>query len=97
MEKINCKHDWNNYGKCTLCGKWNYDKNHDPRTCQNSVPCHDCECVESDDLANCPHEDNITYGALETVDGEPQYSVTCETCGRKGVIHLVEDTEDWEE
>lgn len=45
---------------------------------------------------NCTHEDGVTYGKLKQVDGEPQYEVTCQTCGKHGVIHLVESEETWD-
>jgi hypothetical protein len=44
---------------------------------------------------NCSHEDNITYNKLTEVDGEPLDEVKCESCGATGVIHLVEDQEEW--
>lgn len=44
----------------------------------------------------CPHEDDIRYGDLIQVDGCPQYEVKCETCGKLGIIYLVEGDEDWE-
>ena len=43
----------------------------------------------------CPHEDDIFYGELKQVDGEPLYEVTCMTCKATGVIHLVEGEEEW--
>ena len=43
----------------------------------------------------CKHEDGIEYLKLETVDGEPQYTVKCEDCGRYGIIHLEEAHETW--
>lgn len=57
---------------------------HDPRTCENSKPCYDCEHP-------CPHEDDVHYIDLLQVDGEPLYTVKCETCGEYGTIALVED------
>lgn len=45
----------------------------------------------------CPHEDNIEYGKLEMLDGEPIFNVYCKTCGATGIIHLVEAGEEWTE
>lgn len=45
---------------------------------------------------NCPHEDDIEYLKLQQTDGEPEYIVQCKRCNKKGIIHLVEDEEDWE-
>ncbi len=25
IDYMPCHHDWDNYGKCTICGKWNVD------------------------------------------------------------------------
>jgi len=47
------------------------------------------------DNKDCPHEDNITYGKLEQVDGEPRYNVRCQKCGRNGIIMLVEGKNEW--
>ncbi len=45
---------------------------------------------------HCPHEDDIRYGELTTVDGIPQYRVFCKTCGASGVIRLEEGREIWD-
>jgi len=63
---------------------------HDDRTCENSKPCFECE------YPTCRHENDIFYGELEQVDGEPQYKVRCETCQAKGIIYLSETSEEWE-
>ena len=44
----------------------------------------------------CLHENSITYGRLIQIAGCPQYEVKCESCGKLGIIYLIEGDEDWE-
>lgn len=61
--------------------------------CEENVSIND---AEHPFMPKCPHEDNITYLGLLQVDGNPQYEVKCEDCGKKGIIYLEEFSEDWE-
>ena len=64
--------------------------------CDNCGYEEDGEYKEDDDSDGCEHIDNITYGKLIQIDGCPQYEVKCETCGKLGIIYLIEGDEDWE-